>query len=269
MLYVDLVDARPSINKVEPDMRIYNFLTSDTVAIYLDTSGEALFKRGYRKLKLEAPIRENLAFGLIKLSGWQPEQAFYDPMCGSGTLVVEAICYALNIAPGLNRTFAFEKFADIDADLFMQMKEGAKQAINYQKKLQIFASDINKTAIQIAQQNFQQIKLDQYVTFSSGDFLSKMAPATTGVLLTNPPYGIRLDELDRLANLYPQLASHLKQNYAGWECYFFSGDLRLPKLFRLKPKCKTVLFNGAIECRLYGFSMVAGSNRKDKTSLTS
>lgn len=259
--FVDKVDARPNVDKAAPDMRIYVFLDADSATIYLDTSGDTLFKRGYRRLKLEAPIRENLAFGLIKLSGWTPDRPFYDPMCGSGTIVVEAISYGLNIAPGLNRNFAFEKFIGFNADSYQVMRNDAVASIRYDQKLQIYASDINRTAVEIAKQNFQQIKLDQYVTFSSGDFLTKTAPANNGVLITNPPYGVRLDELDRLAELYPQIGSTLKKQFAGWDCYFFTGDLRLPKLVRLKPSRKIPVYNGAIECRLYEFKMVNGSNR--------
>ncbi len=259
--FVSKVDARPYVDKSNPDMRIYTFLTKDSVTLYLDTSGDTLFKRGYRKLKLEAPIRENLAFGLIKLSGWTPEQPFYDPMCGSGTLAVEAICYGLNIAPGLNRGFAFEKFINFESTAFERIKQQAQQAIKTDIKLQIFASDVNRAAIEIARQNFQQIKLDKYVEFSIGDFINKPAPAANGVLVTNPPYGIRLDELDRLAELYPKIGNNLKKNFSGWNCYFFSGDLRLAKLIRLKPSRKIPLYNGAIECRLFEFKMVSGSNR--------
>ncbi len=255
------VDSRPDVNKLEPDMRIYNFLTKDTVTIYLDTSGDTLFKRGYRRLKLEAPIRENLASGLIQLSGWQPDQAFYDPMCGSGTLAVEAIGIGLNLAPGLNRNFAFEKLANFDADNYQEIQIAAKKKENRERKLKIYASDINRKAIEIARQNFQQIKLEEYVEFSYGDFLSKKAPAESGVLLTNPPYGVRLEELDRLTELYPQIGNTLKQNFANWSCYFFTADLRMPKLVRLKPSRKIPLYNGALECRLYEFKMVSGSNR--------
>lgn len=262
--FVERVDARPSVDKANPDMRIYTFLTSETATIYLDTSGDTLFKRGYRRFKLEAPIRENLAFGLIKLSGWTPDRPFYDPMCGSGTLAIEAICYGLNIAPGLNREFAFEKFLDFDTELFAQMRATAQAAINYEQPLQIFASDINRNAIEIAKQNFAQIKLDKYVTFSHGDFLQQKAPAENGVIVTNPPYGVRLDELDNLAQLYPQIASTLKRSFAGWDCFFLTGDLRMPKLMRLKPSRKTPVFNGALECRLFEFKMVSGSNREVK-----
>ena len=262
--FVERVDSRPSVDKANPDMRIYTFLTSETATIYLDASGDTLFKRGYRRSKLEAPIRENLAFGLIKLSGWTPDRPFYDPMCGSGTLAIEAICYGLNIAPGLNREFAFEKFIDFDATKFAQMREAAQAAINYDQELQIYASDINRHAVEIAKQNFAQIKLDKYVNFGCGDFLDQVAPAENGVIVTNPPYGVRLDELDNLAQIYPQIATTLKRNFAGWDCFFFTGDLRMPKLMRLKPSRKTPVYTGALECRLFEFKMVSGSNREVK-----
>lgn len=262
--FVERVDSRPSVDKSNPDMRIYTFLTSETATIYLDASGDTLFKRGYRRSKLEAPIRENLAFGLIKLSGWTPDRPFYDPMCGSGTLAIEAICYGLNIAPGLNREFAFEKFIDFDATKFAQMRETAQAAINYDQELQIYASDINRHAVEIAKQNFAQIKLDKYVNLGCGDFLDQVAPAENGVIVTNPPYGVRLDELDNLAHLYPQIATTLKRNFAGWDCFFFTGDLRMPKLMRLKPSRKMPVYNGALECRLFEFKMVSGSNREVK-----
>ena len=262
--FVERVDSRPSVDKSNPDMRIYTFLTSETATIYLDASGDTLFKRGYRRSKLEAPIRENLAFGLIKLSGWTPDRPFYDPMCGSGTLAIEAICYGLNIAPGLNREFAFEKFIDFDATKFAQMRESAQAAINYDQELQIYASDINRHAVEIAKQNFAQIKLDKYVNFGCGDFLDQVAPAENGVIVTNPPYGVRLDELDNLAQIYPQIATTLKRNFAGWDCFFFTGDLRMPKLMRLKPSRKMPVYNGALECRLFEFKMVSGSNREVK-----
>lgn len=259
--FVEKVDARPNVNKNFPDMRIYNFLTKDSITIYLDTSGETLFKRGYGRMKLEAPIRENLAFGLIKLSGWTPDQPFYDPMCGSGTIAVEAVSYGLNIAPGLNRDFAFEKFVGFDEKKFDSMKHDATKAIRTNQQLRVFASDIDRRAVEIAKENLQQIKLDKYVEFSVGDFLNKQAPADHGVMITNPPYGIRLDELENLASLYPLFGDKMKKSYAGWNCFFFTGDLRMAKLVRLKPSRKIPLFNGALECRLLEFKIVSGSNR--------
>ena len=292
-----LYNERPNVNKYAPDMRIYNFLTMDTITIYLDTSDEGLFKRGYRQNTLEAPLKENLAAGLLKLANWQPHIPLYDPMCGSGTIPMEAISIGLNIAPGLNRGFAFEKFVCMInyEDTWHKMKSDAKNAINYNNQsLKIYASDINQQAINATHDNLKRAKLLDYITLNCGDFLQLPAPnvensekeiepigvinaikvvetiepareiktiETKGMILTNPPYGVRLDELENLADFYPKLASHLKQNYAGWVCYFLTADLRMPKLMRLKPSRKTPVFNGALECRLFEFKMVSGSNR--------
>ncbi len=252
---------RPNVNKYNPDMRIYNFLTQTEAIIYLDTSGEALFKRGYRENKLEAPLKENLAAGILQLSNWTPEQPLYDPMCGSGTIAIEALLSGLNIAPGLNRGFAFEKLVNHDSKKWQHLKNAATDIINLKSKLQIYASDINYHAIKIAENNLQQLKLPAQIKFSVGDILQQKSPASHGIMITNPPYGVRLAETEQLAEFYPKLSTCLKQNYANWNCYFLSGDLSLPKLMRLKPSKKTPLFNGDLECRLFEFKMVAGSNR--------
>lgn len=259
--FVAKCKSRPDVNKYNPDIRIYNFLTNDTATIYLDTSGEALFKRGYRQNKLEAPIKENLAAALIQLTNWDWQTPFYDPMCGSGTIAIEAINLGLNVAPGLKREFAFEKFLSFDKKSWHEQKTLAQEKIDLSRKLQVFASDINAQAIHIAKENIFNSKLLNHINLDIGDFLSKKAPNTNGVLLTNPPYGVRLEEQQHLAEFYPKLGSHLKNNYANWQCYFFTADFSLPKLMRLKPNRKTPLFNGSLECRLFEFKMVAGSNR--------
>lgn len=259
--FVETVDARPNVNKQSPDIRIYNFLTGDTVTVYLDTSGEALFKRGYRQNHLEAPLKENLAAGLIKLTNWQSNMPFYDPMCGSGTIILEAVSIGLNIAPGLNRSFGFEKLEQFDLNYFKQIKELAKLAINYNTPLKIYANDISKRAVSLTKENLLSAGLDKYVHLTNNDFLNQGAPEDHGILLCNPPYGIRLDEQEKLAEFYPQLGSHLKRRFANWNCYFFSADMSITRLIRLKPSRKTPLFNGALDCRLFEFKMVSGSNR--------
>ncbi|MBP9743673.1 MAG: methyltransferase, partial [Burkholderiales bacterium] len=184
-----------------------------------------------------------------------------DPMCGSGTLIIEALYMALNIAPGLNRKFAFEKFNNFYQHAWDEMKFTAKAAINKNQQVKIYANDINPSALAQAEENLRHAKLREYVEFTNSDFLALKPPFSTGTIVTNPPYGVRLNELDQLATLYPKIASCLKNNFTGWNCWFFTADLRLPKLFRLKPSCKTPLFNGALDCRFYQFKMVSGSNR--------
>ena len=131
-------------------------------------------------------------------------------------------------------------------------------------KLSIYASDISRRALDITQDNFSYAGLLDHVQISDGDFLGHDAPKSSGILITNPPYGVRLEEEDTMAAFYPLLGTHLKRNYANWNCFFFSGDLRMPKLMRLKPERKIPLFNGALDCRLFEFKMVDGSNRKEK-----
>jgi putative N6-adenine-specific DNA methylase len=267
--FVDKVNFRPDVDKFNPDIKIYNFLTNDTITIYVDTSGEALFKRGYRQNKLEAPLKENLAAGLIALSNWTPEIALFDPMCGSGTILIEAISKGLNIAPGLNRSFGFEKLQMFDLTKWESLKLEAKNAINLNVALKIYANDIDRNAIQILKDNLKYLKIDgieNLIQFHNMDFLDVNAPEATGILITNPPYGIRLEEQDDLASLYPKIATHLKNNYSGWDCFFLTADLRMPKLMRLNTSRKTPIFNGPLECRLFEFKMVSGSNRIIKSN---
>lgn len=253
--------SRPDVNKFNPDIRIYTFLQDNTITLYLDTSGESLFKRGYRIEKLDAPLKENLAAGLIAISSWDKSQALYDPMCGSGTIVIEALLMALNIAPGLSRDFAFLKLSLFNSTVFHQLIALAKAKIQLATPVEIYASDIDPKAIQATRLNLGQLDLLDKIHLNCGDFLDMNAPKNSGVLITNPPYGVRLEELNSLASFYPKLASHLKSKFANWTCYFFTSDLRMPKLMRLKPSAKTVLYNGGIECRLFSIAMVAGSNR--------
>lgn len=277
--FMELDNLRPDVNKLNPDIRIYNFLTNDTVTIYIDTSGNALFKRGYRENKLEAPLKENLAAGLLTLSNWSSSVTLFDPMCGSGTIIIEAISQGLNIAPGFMREFSFELFKNFDKKSWNELKKNAFDSIKWKNKLSLFANDKNMKAIHIARDNLMQfelmlrsscnkfnldnqsINLMNLVKFSNFDLLNMKAPSDSGIMVTNPPYGVRLDELDELAEFYPKLASILKNNFAGWNCYFLTADLRMPKLMRLKPTRKTPLFNGALDCRLFELKMVAGSNR--------
>ena len=259
--FMHKTNSRPYVDKHTPDIRIYNFLTQNLATIYLDTSGEALFKRGYRSYKSDAPLKENLAAGLVKLSKWNYQETLIDPMCGSGTIIIEAIHLALDIAPGLNRKFAFEKFGNFYQKSWDTIKFNAKQAIKKDIPLKIFANDINPQAILNTSENLRHTKLREYVEFSTKNFLDIMPPSKSGILLTNPPYGVRLDELEALARFYPQIATHLKNNFSNWQCFFLTHDLLMPKLMRLKPSKKIPLFNGALDCRFYEFKMVAGQNR--------
>jgi putative N6-adenine-specific DNA methylase len=256
--------SRPDVDTRRPDVRLHAFLDAERITLYLDTSGEALFKRGWRKSTGEAPLRENLAAGILKLAGWKPGVPLLDPMCGSGTFLMEAAMMSLDIAPGLGRGFGFEQLANFDARTWAKIRREATDARRPLEKLPIFGSDLSSFALNDARRNFAEAGLGEAVTLSQGDVLNMEAPAEAGILVTNPPYGERIGDQQALAELYPRLATVLKQRFAGWTAYILTADTRLPKLMRLKPSRKTPLFNGPLECRLYEIRLVAGSNRPGK-----
>ncbi len=255
----DDLDVRPSIDKRQPDVRVAAYLTDREATLYLDTSGEPLFKRGYRRDAEEAPLRENLAAGLIALTGWTPATPFLDPMCGSGTIAIEAAMIAADRAPGLARTFGFQKLAWFDGPSWQRMKQTARDRIRAEPAtVAIFASDRAPGAVGKTRVNLRAAQVDAFVSVEEADLLARSAPASSGVLLANPPYGVRLADQEQLATFYPLMGDALKQRFPGWTAYFFTGDLRLPKLIHLKVSKKTPLFNGALECRLFEFPLVAG-----------
>jgi putative N6-adenine-specific DNA methylase len=253
---------RPYIDTKQPDMRIHAYLTADEYRYYLDTSGASLFQRGQRKASVEAPLRENLAAGILKLSGWQPGTPLLDPMCGSGTFLLEAAMMALDMAPGLQRGFAFQKLANYDSALWNGMRQQALDRVKPVDFMEIYGSDLDPKAVRSAKQNLEEAGLLEAVWLSQKDFTELAAPADHGVLVTNPPYGVRIGEDAMLAALYPKMGETLKRSFAGWNTYFLTSDLRMPKLMRLAPSKRTPLFNGPLECRLFEVKMVAGSNRK-------
>ena len=261
----DDTGSRPNVDTRAPDVRILAYLTQDSATLYLDTSGEPLYKRGYRTQSVEAPLKENLAAGIIALTGWRPEEALLDPMCGGGTLVAEAAMIGLNIAPGLGRSFGFERTADFDASLWASVRDTAMQARTLDRKLSIHGSDLHYREVEYAKENLRSAGLADAVNIKQASATDLRPPSPEGVLVTNPPYGERIGEKDDLAALYPKLGDWMKQHFAGWRCYYFTGDPELPKGIRLKASRRTPLFNGAIECRLFEYRIIAGSNRREKT----
>lgn len=253
---------RPNVDTAQADVRIHAFFDRRTFTVYLDTSGEPLFKRGMRRVAGEAPVRENLAAGILRLSGWEPGTALLDPMCGSGTLLLEAAEIALRRAPGARRRFAFEKLNGFDAQLWRRICAEARQAERPVEPLAIFGSDLYGTALQHARENLAAADLESAVQLKQANVLELPPPARTGVLVTNPPYGVRLGEQRDLAEFYPKLGDVLKQRFAGWRACIFTADMRLPELIGLKPSRRIPLYNGALECRLYVFELVAGSLRR-------
>ncbi len=255
---------RPSVDTREPDIRIHAFLEQDTFALYLDTSGEALFKRGLRRFTVEAPLRENLAAGILHLSGWKPGETLLDPMCGSGTFLMEAAQMALDIAPGLGREFAFSKLHNYRPEAWDKLRAAASARCKPAHFCNIYGSDKYGDVLKVARENLEAAGLLAAVELKQCNVLEVPAPAAEGVLVTNPPYGVRIGEQEELAALYPELGHALKQRFTGWRAYFFTGDLRLAKLIRLSASKRTPLFNGPLECRLFEYQMVAGGMRKPK-----
>jgi len=258
--------ARPSVDTRQPDIRIDAFLDHKDVTLYLDTSGEALFKRGLRKAATDAPLRENLAAGILRLTGWTGQQALLDPMCGGGTILMEAALMARNIAPGLGRRFAFEKLTNFDPRAWRDLCEVSRSRQTAKTPRAIYGSDLEGQALHAARANLEAAGLADAVALKQADVLALKPPSDEGILVTNPPYGVRLGEEEALAEFYPRLGDNLKRNFAGWRAYIFTADLRAPKLIGLAASRRTPLFNGALECRLFEFKLVSGSMRKQKAA---
>jgi len=255
-------NERPSVDTIDPDMRIHVFIEDDKLMLYLDTSGDALFKRGVRHHTNIAPLRENLAAGILKLAGWQPGTPLLDPMCGSGTFLIEAAQMSLNIQPGIARGFAFEKLKNFDSKLWNQMREQAIASQLTTVQLDIYGSDLYGDALKAARRNLEEAGLAECVALKQANVLEISPPVDHGILVANLPYGERMGELDELAELYPKLGDVLKKKFGGWTAYLFTADKAILKLMRLSPSKRIPLFNGAIECRLLEYKIVSGSNRR-------
>jgi putative N6-adenine-specific DNA methylase len=268
----DLCSERPSVDTKTPDMRIVGFLDARNFTLYLDTSGEALFKRGWRLETGDAPLRENLAAGLLRVAGWKPGTVLFDPMCGSGTILAEAAQIVAGIPPGMHRSFAFEKFLGFEAAEWRAIKAGIR--LNpLPAAPTIFGSDISGDMIVMARNNLNKAGIRFDVPLKQIEAQEVKPPTETpGIIVTNPPYGERIGvrgdstvETDEMASaFFNAFGTTLKQRFAGWQVFFFSADLGLPKLLRLKEARKTPFFNGALECRLFRFDMVAGYNRREE-----
>jgi len=225
-----------------------------------DFFGNAQAARGFA---LEEFLgRENLAAGILRLAGWTPGVPLLDPMCGSGTILLEAACMALEILPGLGRHFAFEKFKNFDAESWRELIQRRTARRKARLALPIFGSDIDGAVLKAAQANLAGAGLENVVTLKRASVLEITAPAKEGIIVSNPPYGVRLGEQEALAEFYPKLGDVLKKQFAGWRAYFLSADMQLPKLIRLATSKRTPLFNGALDCRLFEYKMIEGGMRK-------
>ena len=259
-IFREKMGKRPDVAVRDPDIKIHLFLEKNNFSLYIDASGAPLYQRGFRTASVEAPIKENLAAGIIKLSGWTPGEPFLDPMCGSGTFLIEAALIASNQAPGLNRDFGFMAWKNFDKTLFATIKTSYLDKVTKKDFLKIYGSDKDLRAIRVSKKNRTLAGFENSIQLVCKQFSEITPPYNEGVLVTNPPYGERIGE--ELDSAYPEWASSLKKSFAGWRTYFLTNDFRMPKLMRLSPSKKTPLYNGALDCRLFEIKMVAGSNRK-------
>jgi len=259
----DLEGERPSIDTVRPDARVHAFLDETSATLYLDTSGESLFKRGWRLDKGEAPLRENLAAGLLALSGWPADVPVIDPFCGSGTILIEAALKALNVPPGISRPFGFERLRDHPERRWRDLKDDARTRILPELPMQLAGADIDPRAIDAARENAHRAGLTEEAVYFEVADARDTCPLNerAGWLITNPPYGERLD-LEEDKRLWSEWATTLKREFGGWQLHVITTDLELPKKLRLDPFRRTPVYNGALECRLFGFQLVKGSFRR-------
>jgi len=246
--------ARPSIDTVRPDARVHLFLDENSATLYLDTSGESLFKRGWRLEKGEAPLRENLAAGLLALADWNPSAPLMDPFCGSGTILIEAAWIALGVPPGIWRPFGFERLRDHDSRHWRDIKDDARSRIATALDAPLIGHDIDPRAIAAAEGNRERAMLTpDTIRFSTGDARQVTPDCGPGWLVSNPPYGERMEDDP---SFWPEWAENLKRHYAGWKVNVITNDLELPARLRLKPKRRHPVHNGALDCRLFTFEMV-------------
>jgi putative N6-adenine-specific DNA methylase len=284
---------RPNVDTVRPDLQIVLHAGAERAAIYVDSSGESLFKRGWREDKGDAPLKETLAAAMLAAAGWRGKPAeggaLHDPCCGSGTIAIEAAQIAMGLAPGRLRRFAFERhlpFANGEQRAALQrLKSKAAERV-HASAVPIFASDVSFRMIDFARRNAERAGVASAIVFNGGDALERpappLAPDLPGTLMVNPPYGERIDVAGKAAppqpageapasdraaasDFFPRLAAHWKHAYtthpAGWTAWILSPDMRLPSAMRLKESRRVPMWNGPIECRLFRFDLVAGSAR--------
>ena len=288
----DATGERPSVDTQHPDLSLVLHLTEDRAVLYVDSSGEPLFKRGWREDKGDAPLKETLAAAMLAAADWRGTAehggALHDPVCGSGTIAIEAAQIACGMAPGLKRHFAFERllpFAGAEMRAEWQRLKSHAQSRIHASAVPIFASDVSFRMVDFARRNAQRAGVQASIVFNGGDALERGAPVLPaelpGTLMLNPPYGERIEvrgkaarpltedrELDNRgapSDFFPRLAAHWKRAYTrhagGWTAYILSPDMKLPSAMRLKESRRTPMWNGPIECRLFRFDLVAGSMR--------
>ncbi|MCH5229260.1 MAG: RNA methyltransferase [Muribaculaceae bacterium] len=248
---------RPSIRLEGADIQLNVHIAGDRVTVSLDSSGEPLYKRGYRVAQTDAPINEVLAAGIILKTGWRGHSDFLDPMCGSGTFLIEAALIAANINPGIYReNFAFEKWNDFDKDLFEEIYNDDSEEKDFNYK--IFGGDIDPEAISVARKNIKSAHVEEMIDLSCQPLTEWQADTAEGIIITNPPYGERLRPMN-LNNLYREIGSTLKNNFQGWHAWIIGYQDEQMKEIGLKPSVKIPLYNGNLECTLREYVMFDGA----------
>lgn len=256
----DKTGERPNVDKDDAQIRLNIYVNQDRCVVSLDSSGDPLFKRGYRREGGGAPLNEVLAAGLIMLSGWDKQSNFVDPMCGSGTFSIEAGLMANNIAPGsLRRHFSFENWNDFDAGLLETVRQEANdQRVN--SRITIMASDMNAKIIDIARKNIMEAGLMGQIKLQRQEFFNFHPPAGGGWVLLNPPYGERLKK-ENLPEFYRSIGDTLKKNYPGYKAGIITSDIPAMKSIGLKPVLKATVFNGALECKFMVYELFQGKHK--------
>jgi putative N6-adenine-specific DNA methylase len=265
---------RPSVDTHRPDLPLVLHLAPEYAALYADTSGEALFKRGWREDKGEAPLKETLAAAMLAAAGWQgraADGALLDPCCGAGTIAIEAAQLACDIAPGLQRRFAFERWLPFrdERAAWHAFKDAARARVR-PSEVPIYAGDVAFRLTDFATRNAERAGVLRAIDLKTADALQRMPPCDHGTLMLNPPYGERIgpkgSQSSRDAapqDFFQRLSAHWKRHYAGWTAWVLSPDMKLPSAMRLKESRRIPMWNGPIECRFFRFDLVSGSMRAE------
>jgi putative N6-adenine-specific DNA methylase len=261
--FVEKFDVRPNVDLDRPTVRIYVHIFRNQVNVSLDSSGDSLFKRGYRVDIDTAPMKEVLAAGMVLLSNWQPHLPLIDGMCGSGTLGIEAALYANNIPPGVFREeFGFMKWHDFDKELWDKIYESSINRIKDDMP-NIISSDIDIVPLEMAKRNGAVAKVDDVIQYEHISFFDLMPTKPHGTILLNPPYDERIKMEDTNA-FYKQIGDKLKKDFGGWTCWIISSNMEAIKSIGLHPSKKMTLFNASLECKLLKYEMYSGSKKASK-----
>jgi putative N6-adenine-specific DNA methylase len=257
---------RPSVDTSDPDIVFNLHISNDLVTVSLDSSVVPLYKRGYRKEQGSAPINEILAAGIILLSGWKAETSFLDPMCGSGTIPIEAALIASDIPAGRFRQFyGFQRWRDYNEELLLQVRKESESKAHIPATT-ISGSDISENAVSMTRKNVESAGLSDIITISKNDFCDLKASGNEGVIIMNPPYGQRIKSADN-DKLYGMIGSTLKHSFPGYQAWLITSDKDSLKQVGLKPAKKTALFNGSIECLLVKYELYHGSKKNKQCNL--